>query len=342
MIRCCFFLLCTIFILSGCREKAQIRVKEHSKIVFLSNRDRQNDKFDIFMMKPDGSEQTNLTPHLQSVNTLSHPVLSPDGKSILFLSFDKKTRLNLLNINSRELLTLTDINYTGNIQHSFSPDGDKIVAILRIGRFRQIHIINRDGSGKQNISHNDFDEYDPCFSSDGSKIIYVSRRIGEYVIAEMNPDGSKKNDRFRQKKRISFPSISPDEEYITFISYDNKIPGLFIINTDGSGLVNLTKNKVVEAKPKFTPDASKIVFITSQRGIKYRDVAIINIDGDQFKNLTPELNSINQLPQITSDGKSVIFQSFRLDNSDIYSVDIDGGNLKNLTNHPKWDQIPSI
>jgi len=76
--------------------------------------------------------------------------------------------------------------------------------------------------------------------------------------------------------------------------------------------------------------------------MKYCDVCIINKNGEQFKNLTNDLNYINQNPLITPDGKSIIFQSITFINCEIYRVDLDGNSPVNLTNHPKWDQSPDF
>ncbi|UCE07365.1 MAG: hypothetical protein JSW07_04865, partial [bacterium] len=85
-----------------------------------------------------------------------------------------------------------------------------------------------------------------------------------------------------------------------------------------------------------------ILFLSNQRSMKHRDICIIDGKGKHFKNLTRGLNYINQHPRFTPDGKSIIFDSIKFNDSEIYKVDIDGKNLKNLTNHPKWDQSPGI
>ena len=105
---------------------------------------------------------------------------------------------------------------------------------------------------------------------------------------------------------------------------------------------NIIKGKVVESRPQITPDGSKIVFLARHRGMKYSDVCVIDKNGKHFKNLTIDLNYINQKPLITPDGKSIVFQSITFNNCEIYLVDITGKNLVNLTNHPKWDQSPSL
>ncbi len=342
MKRCLYFLLYYFVFLYGCQDQAEFSVRDYSKIVFLSNREAPKGKYDVFMMNPDGSNQTNLTPDLNSINALSKPQLSPDGQNILIQTVTDKHRLQLLNINNRELFTVMELNSLDNIQSSFSPTGEKIAFVLKIGNIQQIHIINTDGSKIQNISNLAFNEFHPSFSSDGSRIVCISKQKGNFVLTVLNLDGSERKDLFKQKTDINFPTFSPDGEYIVFITYKNKKAGLYTIKSDGSDIRLVTNNKVIAARPQITPDGSKIIFLNRQRGRKYTDIGVIDRDGEGFINLTSGLNLFNQLPHIIPNGKSVVFHSVKFNGCDIYSVDIDGNNLVNLSIHPKIDQFPSL
>ncbi|MBN2410227.1 PD40 domain-containing protein [candidate division KSB1 bacterium] len=335
------YLFIFLIFISSCREQTRKQVKNFSKIVFLSDRDAPRRQFDIFMMDTDGGNQVNLTPDIESIVSFSYPVLSPDGNKILYLAYVKDKLLRILNIEEHSVTDLTQVGWDIP-QYSFSPQEDKIVFVRKIEGRRQIFIINTDGFGEKCLSDPDFDEYDPAFSPDGSQIVFVSKRSGTFAITIMKKDGTKIRDLVQRKEKIRFPAFSPNGEFVAFISYENNIPGLFMIKSDGRNLKNIIKGKVVESRPQFTPDGSKIVFLARQRGMKYCDVCIINKNGKKFKNLSNDLNFINQYPSITPDGKSIIFQSVKFNNCEIYRVDLNGKNLVNLTNHPKWDMSPSF
>ncbi len=340
MKRFIFLFIILIFFSLGCRKQTSEQLKDF-KIVFLSNRDAPRRQFDIFMMDPDGGNQVNLTPDIESIVSISYPVLSPDGNKILFLAYVKDKLLRILNIEEHTVTDLTQVGWDIP-QYSFSPQGDKIVFVRKIEDCRQIFIINTDGSGEKCLSNPDFDEYDPAFSPDGSQIAFVSKREGTFAITIMNANGIKIRDLALQKGKIRFPAFSPNGKFVAYVAYENELPGLYMIKSNGRGLRNIIQGKVVDSRPQFTPDGSKIIFLARQRGMKYSDVCVINKNGKQFKNLTIDLNYINQYPSITPDGKSIVFQSFTFNNCEIYRVDIDGNNLVNLTNHPKWDQSPSL
>jgi len=97
----------------------------------------------IYRMRPDGSEQTQLTVDNYD-NWFPHP--SPDNKSIAYIAyiedqqgghpFGKDVKLRLLDVETKEARDLTPVFYGGqgtfNV-HSWSPDGDR-VAFVRYKR----------------------------------------------------------------------------------------------------------------------------------------------------------------------------------------------------------------
>ena len=340
----CFlcYLFFLIFIYAGCQEKQKIQVREFSKIVFLSNREASEGRFHIFKMNPDGSDPINLTPNLNSLNSLSRPLISPDGRNVLFTLVTDKRRLQLLNIENRKISTVMDLKSLDDVQYSFSPKSDKITFVLKISDIRQVYVINTDGSNKHNISNPEYNEFHPSFSHDGSRIVYVSKQKGHHILTTIKADGSDRKDLLEHKSEIMYPGLSPDGESIAFIAYEKGKSGLYTVPSDGGDKRLVTRNSILAARPQFTPDGLKIVYLTRDRGIKFIDISIIDIDGIRFKNLTRGLNIFNHHPQIIPNGKSIVFQSSKFKEADIYSVGIDGKNLINLTNHPKLDQTPSL
>ncbi|MCF6269802.1 MAG: hypothetical protein L3J41_08835 [Melioribacteraceae bacterium] len=330
-----------IFLFFGCSDISDKNFKKVSKIIFLSNREAPSREFDIFLMNPDGSNQTNITTDIDLINTLSNPQLSPDGKSILYLSSNREKDLRLINIENRTSTTLTRANYD-NAKAVFSPKGDKILFLSKINSKKQINIINIDGTELKTLSNPKFEEYDASFSSDGSKIVFISKGNGNYNLSVMNIDATERKTLVQQKGKLSKPTFSPNNDEIAFVNYIDNVPRLSIISSDGGNIENILSGKVVDSKIYFTPDAKRLVFNSRDRGGKYSDVSIIDIDGEQFINLTDSLNYINQNTLLTPDGKSIIFNSIRVDNSEIYRVDINSGERVNLTNNPNWDQYPNF
>jgi TolB protein len=145
-------------------------------------------------------------------------------------------------------------------------------------------------------------------------------------------------------------SISGDGNKIAFTRIMDKNIHLFVINSDGSGLKQLTE-RIKDYVPAvenlaMSYDGSKIAFqSTAESG---REIFIINFDGSELKQLTTceSEYSKNIMPSISKDGVKVAFvYSYSIlneNNTEIYIVNSDGSQLKQLTHNDIGDASPSI
>ncbi len=148
-----------------------------------------------------------------------------------------------------------------------------------------------------------------------------------------------------------YPYWSPDGTQIVFQSDRSGPIQLWIMNADGSDLRRVTHSNGNDENPIWTPDGRYIVFASDRDG--NQEIYRMRPDGTELVNLTnhpaPESH-----PKISYDGTRIIFNSGRASDSslysaewtemnhDIYSIDIDGGDVRRLTHYDDWDTYPSI
>jgi Tol biopolymer transport system component len=120
-----------------------------TKIAFWSQRD--NFDAEIYVMNPDGSDQTNVTRSRGPVDV--SPEWSPDGQRILFV------RDGVLTTISPDGTGVTSIG--PGIVPGFAPDGTKIVYAQNTGGNADIAIVNSDGSDPHVIIDNSTFDYNP-------------------------------------------------------------------------------------------------------------------------------------------------------------------------------------
>ncbi len=93
--------------------------------------------------------------------------------------------------------------------------------------------------------------------------------------------------------------------------------------------------------PKWSPDG-KWLALTSTDGSPdgMTDVCVMDIEGNQFKNLT-QWPGIDEVGSWSADGSKIVFFSNRAGNGEIYVMGSNGKNQINLTNHPARDAAPT-
>jgi len=262
-----------------CSNAVFTNLNPNGKIAFTSNR---TGNFEIFVMNPDGSNQTNLTNN--SAANDADSAFSPDGSKIAFTS-DRyiNNHIYVMNADGSNQIRLTNDN-TNNYMPSWSPDGTKIVYSSQRTSYGDIYLMNSDGSNQIRLTTHVAVDYAPKFSPDGSRIVFYSNRDGNDEIYVMNADGSNQTRLTNNPADDGFPAFSPDGSKIAFTTNRDGNYEIFVMNDDGSNPVNLTNNSGGDYYPAWSPDGSKIAFETNRHG--NFDIYVMNADGINPTRLT--------------------------------------------------------
>ena len=259
----------------------------------------------------------------------AYPVLSPDGKSVLFISnrtgvFHMYT-MNPDGTNQKQLTTGT-VDYVTPV---WSPDGKKIA--FASGRYDEsdICIMNSDGTNERRLTTTPGDDSHPKFSPDGSKIVYCSAQSTPDLKADwskqhieiytMNLDGSDIKKITNFKTTTTYPSISPDGTKIAYrkiidapgfnwdLSTTKRNSEVFVMNIDGTGERNLSDNTAYDGWPAWTPEGN-VIFSSNRGGVPFKgQLYSVKPDGTVFKQLTDIQHSFVQ-HSISVDGKFIFCQ----------------------------------
>ncbi len=142
------------------------------------------------------------------------------------------------------------------------------------------------------------------------------------------------------------PAWAPD---LTRIAYVMAPPDraasvdLFVINADGSEARRLTNDSATVGAPVFVrPAGDQIVFQSNKGGASH--LYIINRDGTGRRALSTD-PSPNSAPDVSSDGRQVLFVSLRQmpgssRNYDIWEMNLDGTGERRLTSAPRTEDSP--
>ena len=155
---------------------------------------------------------------------------------------------------------------------------------------------------------------------------------------------------------IGVPVWSPDGQYIAFHSYRDhyddgntyvmKADNIYVMDADGENPRNLTQNTDNDVgSPDWLPGGQHIAFDSKRSGSYNHDIYVMDADGENPRNLTQSTDNDDVSPVWSPDGQyiafisrrddnPVAFTSKRYENRDIYVMDAEGENLRNLTQNP--------
>ena len=153
---------------------------------------------------------------------------------------------------------------------------------------------------------------------------------------------------------VSANWVQAADTKIAFMSTRNAGNGeIFLMNPDGKRVRQLTRHLQYDSAPAWSPDGKKITFASFRdlhkpKGIIFAEIYVMNPDGTNPINLTQSPERADFSSSWSPDGKQIAFTSdegFKWDGSggsrrNIWVMDADGGNPRNLTNHEALDSSP--
>ena len=123
----------------------------------------------------------------------------------------------------------------------------------------------------------------------------------------------------------------PENGKIAFTRAPGHSYYIYTVNPDGYSLSRLTNgNPLFPDFPAWSPDGTQIAFHNAGQ------IGVMGADGSNLRILTPNKLDVRYRPRWSPDGKRLAFGVSVSDyDSDIYTVDLDGSNITNITNSPE-------
>lgn len=181
--------------------------KDGKWIVYYEHENGRNGNRDIYKIKVDGTDRTQLTR-----NSKHHysPSFSPDGSKIVLMSAREGGNYEIF-VMKNDGSALTNITQHPNQDAcpSWSPDGRKIAFISVREGYLNLYTINSDGTGLKNLTNNQKTDSN-WFEQNADTVDQLSYMYGT--------------------------SWSPDGKSIVFVQKEGSFQKLYMINSDGTNL----------------------------------------------------------------------------------------------------------
>jgi eukaryotic-like serine/threonine-protein kinase len=287
-------------------------------ILFSSHRGGVHDS-EIFIMKPDGSDERQLT---SSRGHSWGPRVAPDGTDFFFSSVAP---------GQHTVHDASGGSTTGSGNH------DVYIASLQGTTIDNMQAINVNNITAGYTSWDNGWAYSP----DSKRIAFTSDRDGNWEIYTMDTDGQNISRLTENPAQDGWPWWTADGKQILFTSDRDGQWQIYSMDADGSNVQELTHipNRT-NLYPAVSPDGKKVVFSSQVTATNEGDIYSMNIDGSDLQRLT-NTAALNNIPSFCPDSQHIVFESDRAGNTDIYMMNLDGTGLSQLTTDPGEDTTAS-
>ena len=220
------------------------------------------------------------------------------------------------------LATAQDINTneepTGKIVYTCQVQGDEIC------------VINADGSGWRRLTNLPSASNYASLSPDGNAVLFVGRQTEKAEIYELSLSTGEIKQLTDFKKDVGSPEISPDNKLIAFTYRpSNNIARLWIMKRDGSDPKELYSSSSQESHdPTWSPDGTQILFAMGKGD--NNKLYVIGFDEHDPQVVNDTIDTRGR-----SDWSLLNLISFDMGGPlqhDVYTMNIDGSNLKKFSN----------
>ena len=276
-----------------------------------------------------------------------HPSWSPDGKKIV-VSERASIHHTLHTIPNSSLWTV-DVE-SGNkqpldtkgdaIMPSWSPNGQRIAYwFVQAGKTGEIATVPAAGGEPVVVTNDAFSDWNPVWSPDGRFLYFASDRSGSMSLWRVAIDETT-GQVSGEPEPVAAPSkycrhitFSRDGNLLGYVRYESKS------NLQQVGFDPIAKKTVGETdwvtrsnheitNPQLSPNGEEYVV----RNVKsnQEDLVIFNRDGTNWRNLTNDV-FLERTPTWSHDGKQIAFHSDRSGKYQVWMINADGSNLRQIT-----------
>ncbi len=269
---------------------------------------------------------------------------APDGQSIAVIDTENSTdggqyAIFLVNLQTGERRRVTNSGeFAGETTPRFSPDG-KSLAFVRVfaDKNQDLFVVPIVGGEARQITFDQTIINSLAWDADGKNIFFVSYRGGVLPnIWRVAAGGGALSEVTTTSGRdISNIAVAPDRKKLAFVEI-KKNTDIWHVSANQLKPKKFAASIYSENNASFSPDGSRVVF-TSNRSGKYA-IWLAGADGKNLRQLTDAAFDLG-IPQFSPDGSQILY-SIADENSDIYTIAVEGGTTRRLTENAGRNSAP--
>ncbi len=178
------------------------------------------------------------------------------------------------------------------------------------------------------------------WAPDEHSLIYASSLGGDMRLWRVALSGEQP-ERLEVAVQGQYPTVSPVGRKLVFSHQESNDWDIWKLAANATPVRVLSSTRA-DLDPQLSPDGTKVAFATDRAG-RGREIWVATLDGQSAIPVAQSIQRLMGTPRWSPDGRWIAFdaQSETDGNWDIYVVDAAGGQPRQLTREPAFDNFPS-
>jgi TolB protein len=218
--------------------------------------------------------------------------------------------------------------------------GSKISYVSDVEYYKEIFIIDIDGSNNVQITRDFSIDLSPAWSPDGMKLSYTSYKHGNPDLV-INDFVKREVRTLSKRKGLNLGGEwSYDGEMLALAMNDGNNSEVYIMDAEvGTVIKKLTDYWGIDVSPTWSPDGKQIAFTSDRAGNP--NIYVANVRNRRAKRITFN-GKYNSSPSWSPRGDKIAFCGMTSDGMfNIFTINPDGTDLTQLTSKSKNNEGPS-
>ena len=208
---------------------------------------------------------------------------------------------------------------------------DSRVAFIstRSGRFKELYVMNLDGSDLRQLTRNQTINLSPSWAPDAKSLVFTSFKEGHPKLYEMDVLSGRERLVPTGPGMVMGASFSPSGREVAVTRSGGKGDSeIVLVSLDGGVTGRLTEGQTINVSPSFSPNGSQIAFCSGRTGSP--QIYVMGTGGGQARRVTSR-GSYNTQPVWSPKGDKIAYTG-RVDGRfQIFVVGADGGDPTQIT-----------
>jgi len=244
-----------------------------------------------------------------------------------------------------------DIDDFARIAHRFSNEvvkfftgetgifGTKITYVARMGRFKEIFVMDLDGSNNRQLTRDKGLAMSPSWSPTGDRIVYTSYRTRTPELFIVSPEGGTPKQLTKRKGLELGAKFAPDGTTILASASVGGASNIVLLDLKGKIIRNVTNSGAINVSPSWSPDGGQIAFCSNRSGGP--QIYVMSASGDSPRRLSFTGSNYCTSPSWSPRGDKIAFVCRAAGGNQIFMAPASGGQSLQLTfqgnnEDPKW------